>query len=86
MVTFHGGMQSSDSHIIQLWPSAELFERPSWTTLTHSLQRQNDDSVELHLALLCLLAEDFLNFLDLPARYAQDFWDLEHTEPANPGS
>lgn len=46
----------------------------------HTLQRQNDHSVELHLALLCLLAEDFFNFLALPARHAQGFWDLIHSK------
>lgn len=51
--------------------------------MNNALLRQDDQSVELHVALLCLLAEDFFHFLGLPARHAQGFWDLIHSEQIN---
>lgn len=41
---------------------------------------QGEESAELHLALLCILAEDLMRFLDLPVRHAQALWDLIYCE------
>ena len=41
---------------------------------------QDEESAEVHLAMLCILAEDLMRFLDLPVRHAQALWNLIYCE------